>query len=194
MKMPCGTDNHGWQTTSGWPWDLETLSALLALCEMIHGWRVDSSHRGQAMRSLDISFVAWAHGWFVGVLRCRNDHEVFTVMNEKFIVRNTGRLNFPAFLSNYRLCLSNTKRAIQHTLTAHDKYSVALFFRKLAIFWSCSMQDSYFYWIFYISNTSMYIIHLYPWQVFIDCMGPMDRCCWLGLFLINVPTSRAVDN
>ena len=65
-----------------WRHQLETCSALLALCEVIHRSLVDSLHKSQWRRALMISLICvWGNYWDAGDLRRHRVYYDVTVMD-----------------------------------------------------------------------------------------------------------------
>ena len=74
-----------WRWESWWRHQMETFSALLALCERIHRGPVNSPHKGQWREALMFSLIcAWINGWVnngeTGDLRRYRDHYDVIVM------------------------------------------------------------------------------------------------------------------
>ena len=76
-----------WTPMSWWRHQIETFSALLAICAGIHRSPVNSPHKGQWRGALMFSLIcAWINGWVnngeAGDLRCHRAHYDVTVMVE----------------------------------------------------------------------------------------------------------------
>ena len=77
--------SHTW-----WSRQMETFSALLALCQGIHRSPVNSPHKDQWRRALKFSLIcAWINGWVnngdAGDLRrYRLHHDVIVMRNDRF--------------------------------------------------------------------------------------------------------------
>ena len=73
-----------------WRHQMETFSALLAICAGIHQSPVNSPHKGQWRGALMFSLICvWINGWVnnreAGELRCYRVHCDITVMTNQFV-------------------------------------------------------------------------------------------------------------
>ena len=94
-----------WRQSSWWRHQMDTFSALQALCAGIHRSAVNSPHKGQWREALMLSFIcAWINGWVnyrhAGDLRHHRSHDDVSAMLDAHILscdESSNRKDFCLF-------------------------------------------------------------------------------------------------